>query len=250
MLMCWNEEPQKRPKFTDLRARFDAMLLAERKDAYIDLHIDTDKPYYRLDTMATVAATTNGLHLLSPNPDRRSFNAAPCSMTGSKPNSKDCSPTPTSHTPNLSPCHKIQPTCCSSANASPRKSDASGNVSQSLSFFIPSPYHESREHNQTSSDTETNERERLRDGYISGRPVSLLLPHDGERERRERQNPYVDEPSRLAATALLLLQVPGSSAVAREHTSRGSDHGAMELNQLRPCLENGEPEVQITITGD
>ena len=47
MLECWNEETKKRPSFTQLRAKFDAMLLAERKDAYIDLQIDADKPYYK-----------------------------------------------------------------------------------------------------------------------------------------------------------------------------------------------------------
>ena len=49
MLECWQDEPRKRPTFTQLRAKFDAMLLAERKDAYIDLQIDTNKPYYKME---------------------------------------------------------------------------------------------------------------------------------------------------------------------------------------------------------
>ena len=49
MLECWQEEPGKRPTFSKLRARFDSMLLAEKKDTYIDLQIDASKPYYNPD---------------------------------------------------------------------------------------------------------------------------------------------------------------------------------------------------------
>ena len=78
---------------------------------------------------------------------------------------------------------------------------------------------------------------------MSRRPVSLLLPQ--ERERRERQNPYVDEPSRAAATTLIL---PNSNGI---HTRIGSD-GAIELNRLgRRNVSTMEcPEIQITVTGD
>ena len=241
MLMCWNEEPQRRPQFTELRAKFDAMLLAERKDAYIDLRIDNDKPYYRLDTMATI--TTNGLNL-SPNPSRHSFILSPSrSMAaGNKVSSKECSPKPVLHTPSFSPAHKSQASCCSSTHASPRKPEIS-NLSPSLnSFTSSSPHHDSCEQNRTISEDEM----RGRDGNAhggAGRPVSLLLPRDRDRERRERQNPYVDEPSRVAATALML---PGGGIGG--HARRGSD-GAIELNQLR-SRENGESGIQITITGD
>ena len=271
MLMCWNEEPQKRPKFTELRARFDAMLLAERKDAYIDLRIDNDKPYYRLDTMATM--TTNGLHL-SPNPSRHSFVISPslAPTAGNKPtttSSKEPSPRPTLHTPNLSPGHMLQASnsCCSSTQASPRKSDViSCNGSPSLSPFTRSPCHESicGEQNLSTSDADVSGRDHnnvvIREGS-RGRPVSLLLPsrdRADSRERRERQNPYVDEPSRAAAAmALMLSNGDGSDGVdggrsARTrgpHARRGSD-GAIELNQLRSRSENGESGIQITITGD
>ena len=59
MRMCWVEDPWKRPTFSDLRSKFDAMLLAERNNEYIDLRINNDKPYYRLDTAATLQATAN-----------------------------------------------------------------------------------------------------------------------------------------------------------------------------------------------
>ena len=248
MLMCWNEEPHKRPKFTELRARFDAMLLAERKDAYIDLRIDNDKPYYRLDTMATIAA--NGLHL-SPNPNRHSFIISPSlAPIGNKARSKECSPKPTLHMPNLSPGHNLQASCCSSTQASPRKSDilSNGSPSLSMSSFTHSPCHDScAEQTLAISDAEMRGRDDAREG-TNRRPISLLLPRDRDRERRERQkNPYVDEPSRAAATALML-PLSGGHASIRGHARRGSD-GAIELNQMR-SRENGEPGIQITITGD
>ena len=47
MLMCWNEDPHKRLTFTELRSKFAAMLLADNKNEYIDLHIDQNKSYYQ-----------------------------------------------------------------------------------------------------------------------------------------------------------------------------------------------------------
>ena len=47
MLKCWNEQPQNRPTFSDLQSTFDSMLLANKKDEYIDLHIDQGKLYYQ-----------------------------------------------------------------------------------------------------------------------------------------------------------------------------------------------------------
>ena len=47
MLICWNEQPKERPTFKELRAKFDAMLLAEQNDMYIALCIDESKMYYQ-----------------------------------------------------------------------------------------------------------------------------------------------------------------------------------------------------------
>ena len=46
MLKCWDEQPHNRPTFKELRSKFDAMLLADKKDEYIDLRIDQTKSYY------------------------------------------------------------------------------------------------------------------------------------------------------------------------------------------------------------
>lgn len=47
MLECWQEDAGKRPTFSQLKAQFESMLLAENKETYIDLQIDTSKPYYQ-----------------------------------------------------------------------------------------------------------------------------------------------------------------------------------------------------------
>ena len=234
MLMCWNEEPRKRPTFSELRARFDAMLSAERSDEYIDLqHISSDKPYYRLDASATKAAAANNLHP-SPRPSRHSFLL-------SQFGSRDCSPKPLP-TPDFSPSHKSQTSRCS-AEISPTRKPSGGDLTPSLNP-VGGHSHHPNVHEQTS-------RRRGRDHtHEHRRPVSMLLPSD--QERRERQNPYVDEPSRVAATTLA---VPNGSG---GHTRRGSD-GAIELNHLggssarRPGQRTSTTRsqtVHVTITRD
>ena len=230
MLMCWNEEPQRRPKFTELRSKFDAMLLAERKDAYIDLRIDNDKPYYRLDTTATIAA--KGLHL-SPNPSRHSFKQSSGSGISSRNGSKECSLKPL-HTPEFSPSHKSEASCYNSSQMSPRKQGIEHLPPSSGSFGRQFPFQGSCENAQRGSDVERRGRARAQE---QGRPVSLLLPRD--QERRDRQNPYVDEPSRAAATIL------AHSNGSERRTRRGSD-GMIEMNPRSGQDQNGVIEILIT----
>ena len=245
MLMCWNEQPQKRPKFTELRSKFDAMLLAEGKDAYIDLRIDNDKPYYQLDTAATVAA--NGVRL-SPNPNRRSFVPSTNSGINSRSGSKECSPNPL-HTPNFSPSHKSQASCCSSAHVSPRKSDFGGRglTLSTSSFGRQSPNHSVRERTQTIASSGERRGEHA---HENGRPLSLLLPRDRERERRERQNPYVDEPSRVVQASMLAPPNGDIDGNSRAAARRGSD-GAIEMNHLRSDRSQRQGAgIEIKITSE
>ena len=69
----------------------------------------------------------------------------------------------------------------------------------------------------------------------------MLLPRDSGRERRERQNPYVAEPSRVAQASILAAPLNGDAR-------RGSD-GATEMSHLRndgPQSQGAGIEIKIT----
>ena len=48
MLECWHENPHDRPTFSALRTKFGTLLQAGSADAYIELQIDEQKPYYQV----------------------------------------------------------------------------------------------------------------------------------------------------------------------------------------------------------
>ena len=48
MLECWYENPHDRPPFSALRTKFSTLLQAGSADAYIELQIDEQKPYYQV----------------------------------------------------------------------------------------------------------------------------------------------------------------------------------------------------------
>ena len=48
MLECWHENPHDRPPFSALRTKFGTLLQAGSADAYIELQIDEQKPYYQV----------------------------------------------------------------------------------------------------------------------------------------------------------------------------------------------------------
>ncbi len=49
MLECWNEYPQDRPTFSQLRSKFSDMLLATTTDTYMVLEVDDQKAYYTME---------------------------------------------------------------------------------------------------------------------------------------------------------------------------------------------------------
>ena len=234
MLACWNGEPHNRPTFTDLRSKFDAMLVAERKDAYIDLRIDNDKPYYRLDTMTTLVV--NDAH--SPNQSRCSLLPTKGSVFSSRSGSKECSPKPP-QTLNFSSSQLSRDECSSAHTSVGKSGEATGPSMISLSSLNLSPHHYTCEQNRRASDADRRGRHHE---HNQGRPVSMLLP--GDRERREKQNPYVEEPSRGAATTL----APPKNDSGCHVTLSGSD-GAIELRQNYE-VESASAGIEITVTSD
>ena len=48
MLECWHEDPRDRPSFSALHSKFGTLLQTESMDAYIELQIDEQKPYYQV----------------------------------------------------------------------------------------------------------------------------------------------------------------------------------------------------------
>ena len=48
MLECWHEDPRDRPSFSVLHSKFGTLLQTESTDAYIELQIDEQKPYYQV----------------------------------------------------------------------------------------------------------------------------------------------------------------------------------------------------------
>lgn len=49
MLNCWIDAPAKRPKFSDLRAKFDSLLASVHSNPYIDLKTDEQKDIYNFE---------------------------------------------------------------------------------------------------------------------------------------------------------------------------------------------------------
>ena len=98
MLECWQEDPGKRPSFSRLRGRFDSMLLAEKKDTYIDLQIDASKPYYNpdLDSDAEVLENLLNVGKFSPNPGKMVSATSPFHLRGISPSHSDFTETPVS----------------------------------------------------------------------------------------------------------------------------------------------------------
>ena len=50
MAQCWLEDPVKRPTFTQLLNRLDAMLESLSSAQYISFKLDESRDYYRLST--------------------------------------------------------------------------------------------------------------------------------------------------------------------------------------------------------
>ena len=223
MLMCWNESPLKRPTFTELRAKFDAMLLADKNEDYIDLRIDQNKLYYQLITTTPTGDSADDSVQSSSDHDVHGL----CSLSEKE------------LLPNKSPkASFLSPTGLKS-----HRSSSADQVFSKQCFDSERGY-------ATTGGLEGSERDQAYRN--TGRPVSMYISRD--EEKREHQNPYVDDPSSImAATALSVPNTDGWPTLWR------SD-GAINTNQMDNIeLQTREPtnfgkqigpEITISFTQD
>lgn len=172
MLNCWSEDPEKRPPFSELRSQFDSMLLADKNDHYIALHIDHSNLYYENltpDMMSKEAGARKSITSLNAEPAGEYL----CKSTGP------------------SPSHALR--VCSST-------EGREGLAVSKQHLMPQKF------NETFADS-------------TRRPISLHLPYYDQ----NKQNPYVDSPSRAACISL------------SQTTTRWGSDGAikLEMEQLQ-----------------
>lgn len=213
--MCWHEQPLKRPTFTELRGKFDSMLMADRNEEYIDLRIDHSKLYYQLMTTTT---TENGLKTFHSFGDRKSCD-------------RECSPN--------------SPLAKGHLTSAGLKTPCSTSTDE-----VRSKNYRSNEDCSAGTDAVRDVRDRIYQN--AGRPVSMYLSRD--HDKKERQNPYVDEPSRAAATALTL---PNTNGFPEHWKSDGAiemspmDNGGVHATS-GPITDQGMngPEITVTVSED
>ena len=211
MLMCWNEQPLKRPTFTELRSRFDSMLLADKNGDYIDLRIDQSKLYYQLVTSTSVEGASSELKKQSSDTTLKSHGSQ-----NEMEHARSKSPATLEATPGL------KSSCASCLDQ----------TSQSRQFLILE-----RDTTAAGGRDATGSSGMLGPGGLqsdrtyenAGRPVSMYL--SGDRDRRE--NPYVDEPSKIVAATSLTL----SNGNLNGHPGQWRSDGAIEMSQMDGYVE-------------
>ena len=228
MLMCWNEHPLQRPTFTELRSRFDSMLLADKNGDYIDLRIDQNKLYYQLvgasSSMAGAPASSDDLKLKKQSSDttlkshgsqnemeQRARSKSPATLDAPVPGLKSSCASCIDQTSTGD--SQLRPQFLTLGRGATTAGGSSG-------MLGPGPGQA-----MAAGRDRTNEN--------TGRPVSMYV--SGDRDRRERQNnPYVDEPSRMAFATSLTLTNGGLNGHV---PGQWSSDGAIEMSQMDGYVE-------------
>ena len=245
MLMCWNEQPLKRPTFTELRSRFDSMLLADKHGDYIDLRIDQNKLYYQLVSSTSMEAACTGEDLKL---KKQSSDTTLKSHSSQSEMERTRSKSPVATLSDALP--GLKSSCASCMDQA--------SASQSRPQFL------TLERGTTTAGSSgmlgpggSTAGRADRTYENAGRPVSMYL--SGDRERRD--NPYVDEPSlRMAAATSLTL----SNGELNGHAGgQWRSDGAIEMSQLddgyvkmnggvkgQTGLKQNGPEIKISFSED
>ena len=190
------------------------MLLADKKDEYIDLRIDNNKSYYQEFFHIGNKGSACGSDL-SMDADNDSAHASNKGSLKSTENATDFLTYRKLHT----------------ASSADRVDSKKG---------------QHMEHGTITPNNETQFHGNSRTYVNTGRPVSMYLSTD----RNESGNPYVDEPSSVAASSLTL---PCTKRWGE--ATNWSSEGAIEMNEFdfserRKKLDQKCPEIQITTAED
>ena len=174
MLQCWQEDPDDRPPFSQLRSNFSAMLQAGSADEYIDLQVNEEAPYYQIkdeereERSASISSTdSNG-----------SISSLDKAKSKARQKVKRVRTNPYVPTPEQRQANGD--TYMDMAGGEERPQQLGIPISQ----LLPSSQHENTEHQAT--------------------PVDESAAHDQPSVERRMTNPYVTEPSESITNATVL----------------------------------------------
>lgn len=244
MLMCWNEQPLRRPTFTELRSKFDAMLLADKNEDYIDLRIDQSKLYYQL---MTTTSHVNGGSSRSDLKMRSSSDVTLMSHGSQNGNTEGVQ--------SKSPSIFIEETSGGMKSSCASCIDQVGTHQSRPQFLTLDRGRDAR--HRKNGEMFVPGRDRTYEN--AGRPVSMYQSSNMERGKRQN-NPYVDEPSvsRITGASRML-----SDSNLKGHPTKAQwrSDGAIEMSPMdgyvemkgKDKVQNGQPsgpEIKISSSED
>lgn len=262
MLSCWNQSPRTRPTFSELKATFDSLLLADRKGDYIEF--DPTKAVEQLDINLDIPTMTSSKRRsISPIPRRHSLftDDTKLLLLNESPD-VDCSPhfspTPRQQSPQKqnsgqgSPASRLSPSC-----SSPKKEHSTERLQCTTSLLFPgrrSPGSLSPQNLSPRHESGSGERHR---------PMSLFVR---EPTRKSGEDRYVREPTKLANLKQTLNRsVTGfvANGETQQLQLRRGSEGTLNMNsdgyvsfvgvaysrdrRVNPATST---EIQITVTQD
>ena len=270
MLSCWNEIPQQRPSFSELKTSIDSMLLADRKGDYIDFSLDVSlmKPFNQNEDGEGSLSATSSLHFLNMSSVGKGHsscesveapeNTIKLLLNADTGSNSGCVLGPsTSNNSSIRENELPSPRQCSPAGnnylSPPLPSGKQGQLQQC------SPIRLFSDHQSPGSQSSSNQLSFTSSGNFLGeelmeasrlsehpRPMSFLLSMEREQRKLDTSDRYVKEPTKLANRDVIgesnlsagagIVQQSMISTQSRTNTEpvcilrRGSD-GALNVNR-------------------
>lgn len=213
MLSCWRQSPRSRPTFAELKATIDSLLLADRRDDYIEFSFDASKGIDQFDTALDLATITPHKRMsVSPLPRRHSASLTidtddcklllPSDNPGGDRSSPHLSPRKLSpRRRSLQNSRQSSPGSRLSSSCSSPKKEKKGESLEKLHTRQASPtllFPNHRSPGSLSPQTRSPMHGPGAQGDSSGdrhRPVSLFVTRESPKAVEDR---YVKEPTKLA----------------------------------------------------